>query len=53
VRLGATVTATVTARHAHPGETVEVAANIVRIAESTPLKLGQRVEIEILGDEHG
>jgi len=127
VRLDDTVTATVTARPAQPGETVEVAAKIVTIAdlnrvrieaevdafdsgrvalgaevritaegleraswlakveeipdsvmprrirpedpgrpvnalvvpvkiaiaESTPLKLGQRVEIEILGDEHG
>jgi hypothetical protein len=47
------MTATVTALHAHPGETVEVAAQIVTIAESTPLKLRQRVEIETLGDEHG
>ena len=127
MRLDDTVTATVTARHAHPGETVEVAAKIVTIAglyrvrieaevdaydsgrvalgaevritaegferaswlakvkeipdsvvprrirpedpgrpvdalvvpvkialaESTPLKLRQRVEIETLADEHG
>ena len=53
MRLGATVTATVTARHAHPHETIEVAAKIVTIAESTPLELGRCVEIEILADEHG
>jgi HlyD family secretion protein len=38
-----------------PGRPIDARVVPVKIAlaESTPLKLGQRVEIEILADEHG
>ena len=43
VRLGDAVTATVTARHAHPGETVEVVAKSVTIADLNRV----RIEAEV------
>src|SRR5262245_60199464 len=44
VRLDRTVTATVTARHAHPGETVEVAAKIVTIADLNRVRIEAEVD---------
>ena len=44
MRLGDTVTATVTARHAHPGETVEVAAKIVTIADLNRVRIEAEVD---------
>ena len=44
VRLDDTVTATVTARHAHPGETVEVAAKIVTIADLNRVRIEAEVD---------
>jgi len=66
VRLDDTVTATVTARHAHPGETAEVAAKFVTIADlyrvrieaevdaydSGRVSLGAEVRITAEGFEH-
>ena len=43
MRLGDAVTATVTARHAHHGETVEVAAKSVTIADLNRV----RIEAEV------
>ena len=44
MRLDDTVTATVTARHAHPGETVEVAAKIVTIADLNRVRIEAEVD---------
>jgi hypothetical protein len=44
VRLDDTVTATVTARHAHPGETVEVAAKLVTIADRNRVRIEAEVD---------
>ena len=49
VRLDDTVTATVTARHAHPGETVEVAAKIVTIADLNRVRIEAEVDAYDLG----
>ena len=44
MRLDDTVTATVTARHAHPGETVEVAAKIVTISDLNRVRIEAEVD---------
>jgi hypothetical protein len=44
MRLDDTVTVTVTARHAHPGETVEVAAKVVTIADLNRVRIEAEVD---------
>jgi hypothetical protein len=44
VRLDDSVAATVTARHAHPGETVEVAAKIATIADLNRVRIEAEVD---------